>query len=812
MEDKKIDSNIYELEDNLNELELKKLIIIIVKIFTVNYYRNALYFFNLYKIRVINQIIYENKYFITYKRLYALRNLIINFSYKSFNSNDFKNIVFNYWYNTKKNQFTNSQIFRLMKINYLRNIILNAIIKNIKCRFNARMTKKYFLLLMKYYNYLIDKYYIRAIIFAKNIFNCVRKTLKPYKSKFFSRIHYNIQEEDIINIFKYILINFIKNNYNQQNKKEEVISLIRGFNNTINHNYDDINRTLLKTNEIYIILYINIINKFLLNKDIYFFFDKWKTNSLHESLYFNFQTKEKYVNNLIFSKIFMFILAIKKIIANNFEILYNNLYKKQRNGLILNDSYELLSILNFESLYDNYLFRVLKGLYKLQKFRNIYNSRIFKMNEENKKIIILNKWKKTNYIICNNYGDNNSNIYYYKIRLIKGMNLIDKLFFLFYNKKISKLVNSLIIYYSYNKNKENILLKLNVFFEIFKKNILYKRKKYIFQILIKLSSLTQEDKILKNELSFFIINIEHYILKKKSKYLTYFFYKFKKYNFTEYIRDFNNKYYIKVNKSDNISKNKKLVALKKILKYFINNTINNNFISSIKNTFYFWSSLIGHIPKSLKETEKDYIYNNESEDEEDIINKRNEIQELQKCLKEDKDFQHDLKAKITALDEENAFICEKIFEITQRVEKCEKCSILLKTSNKSDNNLRISYKSMNKSIHGNNITNNNNNNKKSRNVFPIDGASTSGLNFGTIGTELIPRKPMASSHMNEEPSDPGSEQMDDVDENQVESNNYSEPYLNEIKQKIIDLKNEKDPIINKLKDEIRELYLELNMV
>ena len=253
-------------------------------------------------------------------------------------------------------------------------------------------------------------------------------------------------------------------------------------------------------------------------------------------------------------------------------------------------------------------------------------------------------------------------------------------------------------------------------------------------------------------------------------------------------------------------------AVKKILKFLIKNSIKKHFLYSLKNAFNHWCLLVGYFPKSIREPEtmnnKNTIYN-DSEDEEDIITQRNEIKELKNCLKEDQDFQHDLKAKITALDEENEFIGEKIFEITQRVEKCEKCSNLLKSSNISENNMRSSKGSMIKDIHGNN--NNINNGKKSRNMPPAEATSSSGLNFYTGGTDLIPRKPQGSLNQCDEASDPGSEQMDDIDENQMESNEMSQRYLYTIKQKIMDLKQEKEPIINKLKEEIKALYLELNM-
>jgi hypothetical protein len=348
-------------------------------------------------------------------------------------------------------------------------------------------------------------------------------------------------------------------------------------------------------------------------------------------------------------------------------------------------------------------------------------------------------------------------------------------------------------------------LKLKVFIKIIEKSALNKERKKIIHLLYDNFKLSTEEKIIKNQLSFIIKSIENIF---KAKYLKY------KANFFQRVIN-KSKYRKNRNKYKNIKKikieDKKLIALDKIMKYFIKNSVKKHFFYSLKNSFNHWSLLTGHIPKSIRETQntKNYNYIN-SEEEEDIISQTQEIRELQKCLKEDQDFHHDLKAKINALNEENAFICEKIFEINQRVEKCEKCSNLLRSSNISSNNLKSSYGSVIKSIHGNI---NNNNAKKSRNIpFIPGGNSSSGFNFQSSGTELIPRKPQSSMNAYEDVSDPISDQMDDIDENQNDINiMVSNPYLTGIKQKIIDLKKEKEPIIEKLKQEIRSLYSELNI-
>ena len=823
-----METDIDEFESPLNDLQSKQSIITLIQIYDKNYYKNLLEFYTLLKIRILNQIIYDNKYFHIYKKLYALRNIILNISLKSYYQNNIKKICFNFWYNIIKDynlKLSNkkkSEYYQLKREAAIRKVVLNKILENNKIKNDVKTPKKLFLILIKFYNYLFDRYYIRSIVIARSIYKYIRKRLKYLKSQFYSRIDYNYTEEDIINIYKYILISYNKENFEEKNKykKEVAESLIIAYNKTIKHNYDYLIKKLCKENVLYIILFKTIFNKCLINKDISCIFSIWKQNTLDQSIMINFQLKEKYTNNLIYSKIYLFILVIKKIFKHYFELLYNNINKRQTNGLVLENSYELLSILNFESLYDNYLINVLKGLYKIENFKNMNYSRIFKMNNKNKKILSFNVWKRNNKNIICNYIDKNIILFFNNINIIKGAYIFDKIYSLSYNKRILNKINILFISYSYNINKKKFFLKIKILYELLK-SILYRRQKFIFNVLLEIFRLSKEEKILKNQISIIIGASENILFKNIYKSKISFFLKLKyklknidinisksnnlNYN---YIKNFQNSQ-IKQKANKLRLEAQKRNAVKKLLKFFIKNSVKKHFLYSLKNAFNHWCLLVGYFPKSIRVPEnmnKNTIYNNDSEDEEDIITQKNEINELKKCLKEDQDFQHDLKAKITALDEENEFIGEKIFEITQRVEKCEKCSNLLKSSYISDNNIRSSKGSMIKYIHGNN-----NNAKKSRNIPQAEATSSSGLNFYTGGTDLIPRRPQGSLNQCDEASDPGSEKIDDMDENINESNDMSQPYLFGIKKKIMDLKQEKEPIINKLKEEIKALYLELNM-
>ena len=63
---------------SISEAKLKQLKIIISHKFNKYYSTNIYKFFELFKLRVLKQIIHENKYFNSYKKLYSLRNIFMN--------------------------------------------------------------------------------------------------------------------------------------------------------------------------------------------------------------------------------------------------------------------------------------------------------------------------------------------------------------------------------------------------------------------------------------------------------------------------------------------------------------------------------------------------------------------------------------------------------------------------------------------------------------------------------------------------------------------------------------------------------------
>jgi hypothetical protein len=117
----------------------------------------------------------------------------------------------------------------------------NDKIKNERIDNNIPIMKRYLLLYMKYYNYLTDTYYIKSITIVKAIYNYFRKKLKIYKSIFFSRIDYNLQKDDFIYVYKYILTNYINDNYNKinyNNKRTQAILLLDNCNSIIKLDYN----------------------------------------------------------------------------------------------------------------------------------------------------------------------------------------------------------------------------------------------------------------------------------------------------------------------------------------------------------------------------------------------------------------------------------------------------------------------------------------------------------------------------------------------------------------------------------------------
>ena len=322
---------------SISEAKLKQLKIIISHKFNKYYSTNIYKFFELFKLRVLKQIIHENKYFNSYKKLYSLRNIFMN-SLIKMNKKKLKFYIFYYWCTKvrKVQIITNKKLalnfYRETKKNYLNNIVLKLIIKNEKININIPIIKRYLLLNLKYYNYLTDDYYIKSITIVKAIFNYFRKKLKIYKAIFFSRIDYNIKNDDCIYIYKYIINNYISDNFNNinknDNKKTEANLLLNNCNSIIKLDYKKNIKLLSKENFSFIIFDKIVINKFLINKYISKSFSIWKKNSLKQTFINNIQSKEILTNDLMNSKIIILVLIIKKKLKKYFIYLYYNAEKK----------------------------------------------------------------------------------------------------------------------------------------------------------------------------------------------------------------------------------------------------------------------------------------------------------------------------------------------------------------------------------------------------------------------------------------------------------------------------------------------------
>ena len=799
---------------SISEAKLKQLKIIISHKFNKYYSTNIYKFFELFKLRVLKQIIHENKYFNSYKKLYSLRNIFMN-SLIKMNKKKLKLYIFYYWYaKVRKVQIIENKklalnFYRETKKNYLNNIVLKLIIKNEKININIPIIKRYLLLYLKYYNYLTDDYYIKSITIVKAIFNYFRKKLKIYKAIFFSRIDYNIKNDDCIYIYKYIINNYINDNLNNinknDNKKTEANLLLNNCNSIIKLDYKKNIKLLSKENFSFIIFDKIVINKFLINKYISKSFSIWKKNSLKQTFINNIQSKEILTNDLMNSKIIILVLIIKKKLKKYFIYLYYNANKNNKNKLLL--------VRKLESFYNNILFNILKGINKVQNFNNLKNSRLYNLNNDCKKIIALKKWKGERYILCN-YNYTNFKLPKYYFEIIKGCHYFDSIYLSHDYIKISFLTKNIFKYFSHNINKTSIIFKIFLFSQILKNKIINIKKKIIIRFLFDIFKKEIAKRAFNNKISFFYSIIEKIFSFKKQLYINFFINKIKNNIFIN-LSDtcLNHKTKISEDSSKNVCNElrrrnyktiNKLQALNIYIKYYIKHHIKNNYLTSLKYSFIHWSSIIGIFPSSLYKR-------NEKDKNEEIQAHEKEILELKKCIKEDKDFQHDLKAKISVLDEENNFVNEKIYEITERVENCNKCNNLLKSSNINESKIVSNYDNLIK-----NTQEDNNMHKNSRN-FSVDreGTFSSGFNFVSGGTDMTPKRPREFNKKKDYSED---DSLHIEDESINDGKNKNKIKLKEendnddiFKQKILELKRDKEPIINKLKEEIISLYKELNI-
>ena len=212
-----MESETLKMQNDIDECKLKELKITLNQKFNINQSKNIYDFFELFKIRVLNQIIYENKYFNGYKKLYSLRNIYLQASISKYKAKLLYN-VFYYWnikakiiklkYNIKYKKNFEIYFSEMKKRNILTNIVVKAIIKNEKIN-NIPISKNYFLLYLKYYKCIIDNYYIKSITIVKAIYNYIRKKLKIYKAIFFSKIDSNIKNNECIYVYNYTVTDLV---------------------------------------------------------------------------------------------------------------------------------------------------------------------------------------------------------------------------------------------------------------------------------------------------------------------------------------------------------------------------------------------------------------------------------------------------------------------------------------------------------------------------------------------------------------------------------------------------------------------------
>ena len=784
-----MNSELKELQSLLNALYTKYFILILNKIYTKKYFTYFYHCLNSFKVKALAIIVYQNKYFNAYNQLYTLRNVFIKsdsiYKHKKF---ILKQNLYHWYFQVYHHhiQTNNINFAYIERKNKIKGILSKFFLLKIlnKKGIKINIIEKYFLLLLKNYLYETDKLYIKSLTLVKSIYSYVIHQIKILKVEFLCKIANNkYTQSDLFNINRYILINYLKYNKNStetkriknlllsykiDNDRECIDSLLKKEkieNYSLTHSYNDDYKNKL-------------INKNITNK-----FNIWKNQIDFQKIFLN-RKKNKFEKKNIISRLFILLLVIKKALKKHFNIFYNNIYSN--NKIIL--THEKFCFVNAEVICNNYMINILRGMNKIHNFKNSFYSRAFEVKDKNKKIIVFNKWLniinngyKEKYIECENYITNKNKssyniIFDNCINIRKAILILDGVFRRYLEKYIYNRKAILFVNLIFKEQLKKIYMTgLLIIGKIIRKNI----QKYCFKLYIRKNiiinphrSIKQNHIRVKHKLSFFIIVISNILIKNQKKAKIYFFDKIK-----------------------NIDKLKKHLLISKLTKILSKISTKQNYKYSLYNCFIHWYKPIKNIPQSSLTFS------------ENSINNSHEILNMQKYLKEDQDFHDDLKTKISALEQENQYLGLKIVQITQRVEKCEKCSTLLCSSTLSMGNIMNSF--------DNNLIKNinDNNNIKSRNIEKISAAGSSGLNFVTGGTDLVPRKPQGTLNIYEDSDEsiPNSNSFDDLGGDEDEFKDVdSSPYLAGLKQKIMDLKNEKEPIVNKLRKEIDILYQELN--
>ncbi len=630
-------------------------------------------------------------------------------------------------------------------------------------------------------NYSCDTMFNISILFLKSFISVIRSYIKRSKIKLMLFLENNFDTNDIKRIQYYVYHSLLRNKFVSNYNKEKI-------RNEIENKHSEINKYHKEYLSFIALKYFSLFleNKKYVNKYISSAFSKWKNNSLLMSIMIKSEIKEKLNDDLVYSNLELFAKIASFHISQHLKWFLFQLNRK-------NHPQRKLTLFDFELKTNENLFKTIKGVIKIEKakMKYIYSTitssdynvmkTCFYIWKKQRDKIILNKVAKIKQE--NSFNDGiamivqiikkimlNKKTWAYH-NIIKSIRYKNKIFLIEIVKKViikKTMINMMVFMHrlSYkgrnNKNKEILFYNImNAYFAKKRKENLSAafhtiKSKYSIKKLEKKTSLPFSfGNSPSRELpSFLSINFYHkFIAISKIKHVIQ--------SFTLSTLFLNLKTVFKSKRRINrpfpinkrINENMSIVALS-IHKEIANKNKHIKFMKFLLKASSIFEPK-NYIQKLLSHNTVKYCFMLWSNPSKLLLN----------TIKEDKDFQSDLKIKIYEYQESINFLENKLFEITMRCEKCKKCSELLKLSTLS---LPSKY------------------NTKSN------------------------KAPTAPKLVNNHDED----SLEDIDllDDDLEGGEYYD-YLekteNEIKNNIIQIRNVKEPICDRLKKEVEELYKEI---
>lgn len=595
-------------------------------------------------------------------KLFCLRNnFIINDLFYNRINLYFRNYLKQWYFQTVF--LRNEKIKKFKQKNKLQKIFIKEFKKD-KKYYGKILLKK-----LKLYNIKYFEFYIKSICFLKMILYITQGYLKKYKMLFFSHIFNN--NENNLNVYKKLLFKkLITKGMNSESKKKIQFLLKEIKEKDYLEEYENYKKSLNEITKLYPLL----IKYKLFNKQLYRNFIKWYITTIKINVNNKIDLKEDYSGKLINLRLLQLIIYVKKFLQFYFRFFIYQIKRKINS--------KPLTIIDLEVLENLNLDKISQGFYKINHIKGNLNQKIFESSDLNKKKICFSIWKNNKTKIhvdtykINNNKENFKDIIkgYEKLFTIFQIRIY-KYFCLFFTLIKSKYVKNESIY--------RFIIGLNIINNIFIKLKIKKNYQFINCLQTYLNSkliiencpnnIENSIKNKQKENSFISIYTSLNIIKK----IIYNYALYKSFNtLKSFIPNSLNDINSDILRHSKVPKHQDSIK-KKIYKNISSIILSMDKEINIKhNKLKIYNFLVKKILD--KERIKKIKHNNLNY----YLSKWNNERTLMlEKIKEDKDFQNDLNLKINEYLEGIKFLENKLNKIVLSVEKCDKCSKILKSSN-----------------------------------------------------------------------------------------------------------------------------------